>query len=94
MDDKRYACVDCRARAPEVETEYTLISSRFGWRLTRKIDRDGTIQLEWRCPTCWARRKQEKAMVATPGEGVPSSEPSSSQRGVDLPPGSRRDPKR
>lgn len=93
MDDKRYACVDCRARAPEVETEYTLISSRFGWRLTRKIDRDGSTQLEWRCPTCWARRKQEKAMAMTPGEGVPSSsEPASSQR--DSSPGSRRDPKR
>ena len=50
-------CVDCRAPSPDVDTEYTLISSRFGWRLTRKQGRDGAVILEWRCPECWARFK-------------------------------------
>jgi hypothetical protein len=65
-------CVGCRARAPETETEYTLISSRFGWRLTRRIDRDGTFVMEWRCPTCWQNYKAERHLAMTPADGMPA----------------------
>jgi hypothetical protein len=69
-DARSYQCIDCRAKSPVVETEYTLISSRFGWRLSRRVNRDGSLILEWRCPTCWARFKEQKQMAMTPGEGV------------------------
>lgn len=56
----RHHCVDCGIASPETETNYTLISARYGWRLTRKIDASGCIQMEWRCPRCWEifRRSQ------------------------------------
>lgn len=50
-------CVDCKTRSPETQTNYTLISSRHGWRLTRNFDREGNKVMEWRCPTCWTRYK-------------------------------------
>jgi len=66
MDAPEIRCIDCRAPSPDVETEYTLISSRFGWRLTRRLERDGATTLEWRCPACWARYKQLKAASGEP----------------------------
>jgi hypothetical protein len=53
--------------APETETNYTLIGSRYGWRLTKRRDGHGRVAMEWRCPTCW------RAFKAAGGEGVPSS---------------------
>lgn len=50
-------CVTCGAQSPDTETNYTLISSRFGWRLHRFKDATGEFVLEWYCPKCWARRK-------------------------------------
>jgi len=50
-DDHR--CVDCGKPAPPTDTNYTLISARHGWRLTRGPDRNGVRVMEWRCPTCW-----------------------------------------
>ena len=49
----RHHCVGCGVVSPETETNYTLISARYGWRLTRKVDVSGRNQLEWRCPRCW-----------------------------------------
>jgi hypothetical protein len=63
----RQTCVDCHELSPETETNYTLIGSRFGWRLTRRKDTDGKMLVEWRCPACWRTHKAAK------GEGVPSS---------------------
>jgi hypothetical protein len=72
MEDRRaHVCSDCRTRAPETDTNYTLISSRYGWRLTRKVAADGTFSVEWRCPRCWERHKQSKMMSMTPRDGVP-----------------------
>lgn len=52
-------CVDCGKNPPPTETNYTLISARHGWRLTRAPDRDGQRVMEWRCPDCWqAYRKK------------------------------------
>jgi hypothetical protein len=43
--------------SPPTETNYTLISPRHGWRLTRSLDKEGRKLAEWRCPQCWARHK-------------------------------------
>lgn len=50
-------CVDCGAVAPPTGTNYTLISSRFGWRLTRMRTLSGRSVMEWRCPTCFSRSR-------------------------------------
>jgi hypothetical protein len=57
---KAHVCCDCKARSPETDTNYTLISSRYGWRLTRHVASDGTFTVEWRCPRCWERYKLRK----------------------------------
>jgi hypothetical protein len=83
-DGRSYQCIDCRAKSPVVETEYTLISSRFGWRLTRRTARDGALLLEWRCPNCWHRYKVDRQMAMTPADGVATFQyepPNSSRRG-------------
>ncbi|MGH7270395.1 MAG: hypothetical protein ACREJ3_08185 [Polyangiaceae bacterium] len=59
-------CVNCQKNAPETDTNYTLISAQFGWRLTRSIDPDGTIVLEWRCPTCWQDYKRKRTVQSVP----------------------------
>ncbi|HLV19659.1 MAG TPA: hypothetical protein VKZ49_02215 [Polyangiaceae bacterium] len=48
-------CVDCKMASPETQTNYTLISSRHGWRLSQSVAEDGRRIIEWRCPTCWQR---------------------------------------
>ena len=50
---ERQTCVGCHLLSPETETNYTLISAQFGWRLARKPTADGTMSIEWRCPACW-----------------------------------------
>ena len=52
------SCVVCGLAAPETTTEYTLISSRYGWRLLRRRDASGNYVFEWRCPPCWSRYRQ------------------------------------
>lgn len=56
-------CVGCGKRAPETETNYTLISGRHGWRLSRTATPEGVL-MEWRCPTCWKEHKQSIASGA------------------------------
>jgi hypothetical protein len=58
-------CVNCRKRSPVAETDYTLIGPKHGWRLTRSKQADGSLRLDWRCPTCWLEYKRN-------GEGGPS----------------------
>jgi hypothetical protein len=67
---KSETCIACHKQAPQTETDYTLISAQFGWRLTRSYGEDGSIRLEWRCPTCWAEYKRANH---APGEAVRSS---------------------
>lgn len=82
----RQTCIGCGKKSPETETNYTLISAQFGWRLTRYKDpADGTIVIEWRCPTCWRDYKKAKGTDAVPPSGIaPDSrttgDPTSSQR--------------
>jgi hypothetical protein len=68
----RQTCIGCGKKSPETETNYTLISAQFGWRLTRYRNGDGTIVIEWRCPTCW--RDYKKARESMPGvDAAPKS---------------------
>jgi hypothetical protein len=55
MSDQGHKCVECGAISPPTETNYTLISPRHGWRLTRAVDANGNKTMEWRCPSCWAK---------------------------------------
>lgn len=74
MEERKFhVCCDCRARSPETDTNYTLISSRYGWRLTRFVGADGLFVIEWRCPRCWERHKRTKLSTSTPREGVPAA---------------------
>jgi hypothetical protein len=79
---KAHVCCDCRTRAPETDTNYTLISSRYGWRLSRNVAADGTFSVEWRCPRCWERHKQTKLPSSTPRDGVPVIDLRASRPGV------------
>jgi hypothetical protein len=69
MRDKQN-CIDCGKQSPETDTNYTLISSQFGWRLTRQRLPDGSFAVEWRCPDCWREHKRgktdEKPSATTP----------------------------
>jgi hypothetical protein len=85
--------VTCGKQAPETETNYTLISAQFGWRLTRYKRADGTLVLEWRCPTCWREFKRSRNGASTNGPPAssgsrvsdrPSSGPPSA--GTPIPP--------
>jgi hypothetical protein len=53
-------CVDCRTVSPATQTSYTLISARYGWRLSFGAGKDGRKVAEWRCPACWGLRKNPK----------------------------------
>jgi hypothetical protein len=62
---KSELCVGCGKQSPVVESDHTLISTRFGWRLTRKVSPEGALILEWRCPSCWSAYKRGQPEVAT-----------------------------
>jgi hypothetical protein len=61
-------CVDCGAQAPDTNTNFTLISSAFGWRLRKVEDR-----MEWRCPACWRAHKLGAAPTGTLGPQTSSA---------------------
>ncbi len=63
---ERQTCAECGRHSPLTETGYTLISKEFGWRLLRRKALDGSLVLEWRCPTCWAKYKQRNAIAGGP----------------------------
>lgn len=63
-------CIDCGANAPDTNTQHTLISKSFGWRLSRRAGPGGRMLLEWRCPSCWREHKEvlERAASQTVGK--------------------------
>src|SRR5581483_3512091 len=63
--------------SPETETNYTLISAQFGWRLTRYQGPDGSLVVEWRCPSCWRdfKRARTGSNAGSPGAGGTPSPP-------------------
>jgi hypothetical protein len=46
-------CHDCKRPSPTGPSDFTLISSKHGWRLARERQNDGTSAPVWRCPDCW-----------------------------------------
>lgn len=75
--ETRYSCVDCRVFSPTIESSFTLISARYGWRLHRYRDGDsGRILLDWRCPRCWRQFREERRRRAL--ESFPPLVPRSS----------------
>ena len=69
MPVDRETCADCGKEAPQTETNYTLISAQFGWRLTRSKTAKGDLLVEWRCPECWRAFKKLRPGTIT-GNGV------------------------
>ena len=67
---RREKCHECGVDSPETNTEYTLISSRYGWRVVRSRNAEGEIVMEWRCPACWKRYK-EVPRSAEPSTAAP-----------------------
>jgi len=78
---ERPCCDGCGASAPETNTDYTLISRSFGWRLTRRKLPSGALTMEWRCASCWKKYKGERDIVpsATIPTPVISATPRSSR---------------
>jgi hypothetical protein len=75
----RQTCVGCGKKSPETETNYTLISAQFGWRLTRFKSPEGNLVVEWRCPTCW--REYKRTRPVPPGSEPLGRPPSASATG-------------
>ena len=66
-------CVDCGKHAPPTDTNYTLISQRYGWRLLRERLANNDYRVEWRCPECWRAYKEARG-------GPPSSARSATRK--------------
>jgi hypothetical protein len=67
-------CVVCGAESPKTETNYTLISPKFGWRLSRRAAGDGTFIVEWRCGPCWTKHKEQQAESSRRPKTPPTTE--------------------
>jgi hypothetical protein len=63
MDMRSHSCVDCGTRVPPQDDESSLISMKYGWRLTRKLADDGASILEWRCPRCWMAYRDTRTAI-------------------------------
>lgn len=51
-------CAECGCRSPATDTDYTLISARFGWRLSLREGPTGRRIPVWHCPECWTKLKK------------------------------------
>jgi hypothetical protein len=71
---QRHCCDGCGASAPETNTDYTLISRSFGWRLTRRTLPNGALAMEWRCASCWKKYKEGRVVMSSIIPPLPSSE--------------------
>lgn len=54
----RHECVDCGALSPNEHGDNTLISMKYGWRLSRTPDGAGGHRFDWHCKSCWNKAKQ------------------------------------
>jgi hypothetical protein len=89
MRDKQI-CIDCGKQSPETETNYTLISAQFGWRLTRRKTERGDFVVEWRCPECWRKHKQKMAIdEGGAPTGAPGRTPAGERARSSRPPPAR-----
>jgi hypothetical protein len=73
-DAKGEVCIGCGKQSPKTETNYTLISPRYGWRLSRERRADGTFEVEWRCPECWRDHRGSTLPTSGPVSGPVSSQ--------------------
>jgi hypothetical protein len=65
MNDRRFTCCDCGTVSPDTaEDGSTLISSKFGWRISRRIDATGTPVVDARCPDCYDRYRMSRVALA------------------------------
>ncbi len=76
----RETCIGCHQQSPETQTDYTLIGAKFGWRLTRAKATDGSLLLEWRCPSCWSDYKRAEAEKDADATHQSSTPPPASTR--------------
>jgi hypothetical protein len=63
LDEDVKVCVDCPATVEAKGVGDTLVAIQTGWRLTRGPDIEGRINpinLQWRCPKCWAAYRRKK----------------------------------
>jgi hypothetical protein len=65
MTNPPHSCVDCGTHVPPQDDESSLISMKYGWRLTRTVADDGEATLEWRCPRCWVKYRTARACEET-----------------------------
>jgi hypothetical protein len=59
MIGQRFTCVDCGAVSPQLNADEgsTLISMKYGWRISRQRDQKGAVAIDARCPACWTKRR-------------------------------------
>jgi hypothetical protein len=59
MIGQRFTCIDCGVVSPELNADEgsTLISIKYGWRITRRRDQKGPPAIDARCPDCWTKRR-------------------------------------
>lgn len=62
--DKQQVCSLCRAVSPVTQTNYTLISSKYQWRMEVISGADGQKEPRWYCPDCWQKLKQIRGASA------------------------------
>jgi hypothetical protein len=60
---ERPSCIDCGTTPPETNTQTTLVS-KLGWRVIRAKQSDGSVAVEWRCSSCWRKRKEKLGQTA------------------------------
>jgi hypothetical protein len=68
----RHTCVACGKKSPATNTDYTLISAQFGWRLARTRMPNGHVLMEWRCPDCWREHKKSRDQSGAHRPPLPS----------------------
>jgi hypothetical protein len=63
-------CCGCGIKPPQTDNNEstTLLSTRFGWRVIRRSEKNGEAGVEWRCPACWEdyRQKRFKSVQSPP----------------------------
>jgi hypothetical protein len=64
------ACATCGKKPPPVDTNYTLFSSKFGWRLSKHRNAAGVVHIDWLCPECWKAHKSGTVRAAAPSATV------------------------
>jgi len=63
FESSRHPCVGCAAVSPALShEESSLLSVKYGWRLSRTPDGHGGHAYAWRCPACWQKLKQRRSL--------------------------------